>query len=231
MKFLIPPIGLIIFLPMANAAVTLTDSIGGTVPDGSLSGLSRSLVLDIPGGTITSISVSLQIDGTPFLGDIYAYLTDGTRLVTLINRPGRDAGRLDGYDDVQAIDVTFSDLAAADFHTYRLAFGGDESVSLTAPLTGTFQPDGRDTSPTLVETGDPRTSQLSDFNGLGAQRTFSLFVADLSTGGMHQVQGWSLNIETVPEPSSALLAAVGFLALLRRNVSRQAVPTSDGGAP
>lgn len=224
MKFPTLTVGLLMLAPMADAAVTLTDSTGGSVPDGSLSGLTRSLALNVPDETITSISVTLQISGNPFLGDLYAYLSDGTTLVTLVNRPGRDAGRLDGYDDVQVIDVTFSDIAATDFHTYRLASGGDESMALTGPLTGTFQPDGRDTSPTLVETGDPRTSQLSDFNGLGAQRTFFLFVADLSTGATHQVDGWSLNVETVPEPSSALLAALGSLALFRRRVPRRPAP-------
>jgi subtilisin-like proprotein convertase family protein len=207
----------ILFLPLAQAAVTLTDSIGGAVPDGSVTGLSRSLVLNESGKTITSVEVTLQIGGNPFLGDLYAYLTDGTTLVTLINRPGRDAARLDGYDDAQRLEVIFSDFAAFDFHTYRLAITLDESVALSAPLIGTFQPDGRDTSPLSVLTSDARTSQLSDFNGLDAQRTFTLFVADLSSGATHQVDSWSLNIGIIPEPSTALLTVLGALALLRRN--------------
>lgn len=216
MKISLTLLAALMVMPMANAAVTLTDNTGGAVPDGSLSGLSRSLVLDAPGETITGISVTLQIGGSPFLGDLYVYLTDGSTLVTLINRPGRDATRVDGYDDGELFDVTFSDFAADDFHTYRLAITGDESVPLSAPLTGLFQPDGRDSSPLSVESGDPRASQLADFNGLDAQRTFTLFVADLSSGGTHQVDGWSLHIETVPEPSAALLTGLGLLALLRR---------------
>jgi hypothetical protein len=216
MKFSLTLLASLMVMATANAAVTLTDHVGGAVPDGTLSGLSRSLVLDVPGETITAITVTLQIGGSPFLGDIYAYLTDGTTLVTLINRPGRDAGRPDGYDDAQSLNVTFSDFATNDFHTYRLALTGNESIPLVAPLTGMFQPDGRDISPLLVETGDPRTSQLGDFNGLSADRTFTLFVADLSTGGTHQVEGWSLEIATIPEPSAALLAMVGMMALLRR---------------
>lgn len=216
MKISLTLLAAFLVLPTANAAVTLIDSVGGSVPDGSLSGLSRSLVLDVPGQTIVSMTVTLQIGGSPYLGDIYAYLSDGTTLVTLINRPGRDAGRPDGYDDAQPLDVIFSDLAANDFHTYRLAITGNESIALGAPLTGMFQPDGRDGSPLLVETGDARTSQLGDFNGLSADRTFTLFVADLSTGGTHQVERWSLEIQTIPEPSTALLAAAGMMAMLRR---------------
>lgn len=206
----------LILMPAAHAAVTLTDAVGGAVPDGSLSGLSRSLVLNVPGETIVSMTVTLQVGGTPFLGDLYVYLTDGTTLVTLINRPGRDAGRLDGYDDTQPLDVIFSDFAASDFHTYRLALTGNESIPLVAPVTGTFQPDGRDISPLLVETGDARSSQLGDFNGLSANRTFTLFAADLSSGGNHQIDSWSMSIATVPEPSAALLTIFGMLALIRR---------------
>jgi hypothetical protein len=219
MKFHILFLGYLMLHPAVHATVILTDAVGGAVPDGSLSGLNRSLVLDMPGHTITGITVNIHISGSsggPFLGDLYAYLSDGTTLVTLMNRPGRVGGRPDGYDDNQPLDVTLSDAALTDFHTYRLAVTGNESNPLLEPLVGTFQPDGRDTSPLLVETGDARTSKLGDFDGLSAQRTFTLFVADLSAGSSHQVEGWSMTIATVPEPSSILFAGFGLFATLRR---------------
>lgn len=216
------PILFLLSSGLASAAtIRLVDSIGGAIPDGSISGLSRSLTLDRPGEDIVGITVDLSISSlsgnNAFLGDLYVYLTDGTTLVTLANRPGRSASNPDGYDDNFGFAVTFDDTATIDFHTYRLGVTGDNDSPLLAIMTGTFQADGRLTSPLDVVTDDPRTSQLSDFFGLSAERTFTLFAADLSTGAMHQVNEWALNVETIPEPSAALLGilSLGVLAFRR----------------
>ncbi|BDS07201.1 hypothetical protein NT6N_22410 [Oceaniferula spumae] len=211
----------LLFPVIANGAtVQLTDSVGGLIPDGSTAGLARTLVLDRPGEEITSITVDISISGTsgsfPFLGDLYFYLSDGTSLVTLANRAGRDSGTLDGYDDSVSMMVTFSDLAFTDFHVYRPAVTGNSTTALSGPLTGSFQPDGRDTLPTSVVTGDARTSQLSDFLGVSAERTFTLFAADLSGGAEHQIDSLTLNVETVqvPEPSLGLLSLASACLLM-----------------
>lgn len=202
------------------ASIQLSDTSGGVIPDGSISGLARSLVLDRPGEEIVSMTVELTVSntagGSAFLGDLYFYLTDGTNLVTLLNRPGRSAANPDGYNDDQSFSVTFDDAAVFDFHTYRLAVSGDENSPLLSTLGGFFQPDGRTESPLTVETSDPRTTQLSDFFGPGGERTFILFAADLSTGGTHQLDNWTLNIETIPEPGTGLLLALSLTSLVAR---------------
>jgi hypothetical protein len=195
---------------------------GGILPDGSATGISVSTTLNLPNETITGITVNLEVsdvdgDGT-FLGDLYFYLTDGDTLVTLLNRPGRSVDRFDGYADTLGIDVTFSDAGVIDAHEYRPAISGDNSTPLSGTLSGILQPDGRITSPTTVVTGDPRSTALSDFNGLSADRTFTLFAADLSGGVLHEIDAWSLEIVTIPEPSaiSLFLVIAGLAACHRR---------------
>lgn len=63
--------------------------------------------------------------------------------------------------------------------------------------TGGIIPEGSIT----VETRDPRTTKLSEFFG---------------PGGTHQLDGWSLNIETIPEPGTSLLLALSLTSLVAR---------------
>ncbi|MGI9244543.1 MAG: PEP-CTERM sorting domain-containing protein [Verrucomicrobiales bacterium] len=208
------------------ATMQLVDPVGGVIPDASLTGISRSLVLTAPGHSITSVEVEISLapvaGSAAFLGDLYFFLTDGTTLVTLANRPGRDTMRPDGYDDDQSFSVVFADSADADFHLYRESVTGSEDLPLTSPLGGAFQPDGRTTDPTAVVSGDSRDSQLADFSGLSAERTFTLFAADLSLGAVHEIDRWSLSVETIPEPSPAALLALllGGLGFVRSRQRR-----------
>lgn len=83
---------------------------------------------------------------------------------------------------------------------------------------GTWQADGRLTDPTLVLDTSPRTAGLDVFAGSPADGTWSLFVADLSTGGLHQVNSWTLHVTVVPvpEPRTALLSASALLCCVGR---------------
>lgn len=194
-----------------GATMYLSEDFVGIIPDGSIAGLSSNLALSRPGETIASITVDFSLtghNGSPFLGDLYVYLTDGTTLVTLLNRPGRDLDRPDGYSDEFGVSIIFSDAATIDAHLYRMEATGDNDTALSAPLLGLFQPDGRNTDPLSVLASTPRTSLLSDFNGLDAERNFTLFAADLSTGAEHQIESWGLTIQTIPEPSHTLLVLV-----------------------
>ena len=208
-------------LGSASAAVlTFTDSTPGIIPDGSSSGLARSLVVNEPGQIIVSAEVDINIGAVSvnslFLGDLYLYLSNGTDLAILANRPGRRPGAPAGYDDNQPVTVTFSTSGAADFHNYRIPLTGSHAIAIDLPLTGTWQPDGRAVDPAVSLDTSPRTAGLDLFNGDPATGTWSLFAADLSTGGLHQLNTWTLRLNIIPEPGSALLLFSALTLTARR---------------
>jgi hypothetical protein len=104
--------------------------------------------------------------------------------------------------------VWFAATATADIHT---------AISNAGPVTGTYQPDGRERFPTQTVETSPRTVFLGSFAGGPASGDWTLFVADLSLGNTTVVESWTLNISGVPEPGSGLLAlSAAWLLLLRR---------------
>ena len=154
-----------------------------------------------------------------FLGDLYVYVTNGTSLAVLTNRAGRRDGAPAGYNDNQPMTVTFS-TTGADFHEYRLPITGSNAIALTGPLTGTFQADGRAVDPAVVLDTSPRTAGLNQFTGQPATGEWRLFAADLSLGAEHQLESWTLRLDTatIPEPgSTAALLTAGTLLALRRS--------------
>jgi len=202
------------------AIITLTDNVVTTIPDGSASGAARSLTVSGSGESIVSVQVDVNASavgaGTAFLGDLYLYLTNGSELAVLANRAGRRAGVPSGYSDNQPMTITFADSAADDFHNYRIPVTGSHSIALAGPLTGLWQPDGRLVDPAAVLDSSPRTAGLGVFAGDPADGTWSLFAADLSSGAVHQLNSWTLRIETIPEPATATLSLAALAALLRR---------------
>ncbi len=219
MRFLLCP--LLAAAGSAGAAVfSATDNVVGIIPDGSGSGLARSLALSAPGELILSMEVSLNIGATPggtaYLGDLYVYLTNGTAISVLANRPGRSAGLPSGYSDNETIVVTFTGGPAPDFHQYRVPTTGSNAIPLSAPLSGNWEADGRLADPALVLDTDPRTAGLGIFNGAPADGTWSLFTADLSSGATHQINSWSIRVVTIPEPTGVTLALLGLLGVARR---------------
>jgi PEP-CTERM motif len=205
----------------STAAVwTASDNTVGAIPDGSSAGLARSLNMNTAGQAITGVEVSLNISatsgGTAFLGDLYVYVTNGTDLAVLANRPGRRAGADAGYGDDQSMNVNFSAVAGNDFHNYRLTATGSHATALSGPLTGLWEADGRATDPASVLDTDARTAGLGVFTGDIGDGTWSLFAADLSSGATHQLNSWTLTITTIPEPGSALMLLAGSLVLAAR---------------
>lgn len=206
---------------LAGAATIIqTNSSGGLIPDGSSTGLAQVINVLGSGESVASVTLSLQIEAAPgeeaFLGDLYIYLTNGTDKVVLMNRAGRTASAPGGYGDNQSINVTFSSDATRDIHNYRLELGGTASTLLTGPLIGEWQPDGRDIDPSLVIDTDSRANGFDVFEDALADGDWSLYIADLSSGGEHRLISWSLTLETVPEPSSVLLGFAALPLLMRR---------------
>lgn len=210
LRVALPAVWLLAALPATAANFSGLWVVGATVPDNSIIGLTdtRTVTSDIT--SISSVIVTLNIDGG-WAGDLYAYVVHGTGFSVLLNRPGRSDADLHGIP-AAGLHVAFDDTAATDVH---LAPPG------AAPLTGTFQPDGRSANPVTVTNLSPRNAMLNSFNGLPAAGTWSLFIADVAAGDEAVLQSWSMEITGVPEPSTSVfcLAATASLLLRRRGRS------------
>jgi subtilisin-like proprotein convertase family protein len=203
---------LTVFALLAGSAVRLSavevysfNNINAVLPDGQPAGYSDVRTISSGITQIGSVQVNLNIVGN-FNGDVYCYLQHGSAISVLLNRAGRTSGNAFGYNDA-GFNVTFSDSAAnGNIHTYRNVFtppGG-------SALTGFWQPDGRSVNPMTVLDTDPVNARLNVFNGLDANGGWTLFLADMSSGGNNLLSSWQLIITPVPEPSSIAVLALGL---------------------
>lgn len=208
----------------SSAMAQITQQFTGVnkpIPDGSLSGVTDQHVISAPFSSIGKVTVTLEIAGTgsgAFNGDFYVHLSHGGDLAVLLNRPGRRSDNPVGYGDNGFSSVLFDDNAVnGDVHRYRLELYGDEFQAITpypSPLTGTWAPDGRTTTPTSTLDTDGRSAYLNVFQGKDPNGAWTLFLADLETVGTATLLSWSLTITPVPEPAEyATIGATG-LALL-----------------
>jgi subtilisin-like proprotein convertase family protein len=192
----------------AQADYFQTFFIGGAqVPDGNLVGWSDTRTVSGISGSISNVSVTLDLSGG-WNGDLYAYLVHDTGFAVLLNRVGRDTGNADGYGTA-GMNVTLSDAAA---------LGNIHSVSVPSP-SGIYQPDGRNidprTAPADFNTPINPPALLGSFNGGNPSGNWTLFIADVQSGDVTAVQSWGLNIELVPEPSCLALFLGGMIGLYR----------------
>ena len=208
-------ISIVLGFSVAASAVLIveTHSFNGlnlAVPDGNPSGLGDLQPVTSQITEIDSLTVTLEISGT-WNGDLYAYLTHGSGFAVLLNRSGRSATDSFGYGD-HGFNVTLDDSAPNNIHTYQ-------SVTIPTPgtpLTGTWQPDGRNVDPDTVLDTTPSTATLSSFNGIDANGNWTLFVADLSGGDAHTLNSWGMTIAGIPEPSMLALYVAGAALLIRK---------------
>lgn len=171
---------------------------GGTIADGNPVGTTfAGVVSDIPAGyTIGSLTVGLNLSGG-YNGDLYAYLVapDQT-MVMLLNQPGTAPF----YAPGSGLNVTLDASAGTGIQTAAETAG--------VQFTGTYSAAGN----------------LADFNGLIANGTWTLYFADLSSGGgTSTLNSWSLGITAVPEPANValgvfagLFAVAGLAKIVRR---------------
>jgi hypothetical protein len=188
--------------PLLQAQITesYTFTNNRVVPDGNAAGLSDVQNLNSAIGTITSMKVRLKIVGE-FNGDLYGYLRQETatssNLCVLLNRPGKTATNAYGYAD-SGFDITFQDGAAnGDVHVYQNVTTPAEGL----PLTGIWQPDGRRVDPAIVTDLSPRSSALTNFINLNAAATWTLFLADMQSGGTNMLAEWGLDITGIANPT------------------------------
>ncbi len=206
----------------AAAAVVEFDSgpVNQWIPDDSATGIASTINVD-DAGVVTGVSVRFELsvpaNQTGWLGDLYAYLRHDDGFAVLLNRPGRTSVNPFGYGDVQTMNLTFADSAFnGDIHGYRATAPLNASGSLVGPLLGAWAPDGRAADPAMALDTMPRTALLGGFAGHSLNGNWTLFVADLSSGGQHRLDRWALEFEVqptpVPEPTpSAAAVTVGLL--------------------
>lgn len=162
---------------------------GGPIPDGNPAGVTFvGTVNNIPAGfTVSGLTVGLNISGG-YNGDLYAYLVapNGT-LVVLLNQPGVSGSNPFGASGA-GMNITLQDATSVN--------GSIQSETSGSVLSGSYNAAG-----TLVS-----------FNGSVADGTWTLYFADLSSGGgTSTLNSWSLNIEAVPEPVNVALGIFGGL--------------------
>ena len=165
---------------------------GGVIPDNEPTGLVISEMLSGWSGSVSNMSVTLNLTGG-WNGDIYAYLYHDGVMSVLLNRVGTPANSGLGYGD-NGFNVTLTyDTAFSSIHNYQ----ADAPTMIGGVLQGMWQPDG---------------AGLGVFNGLDTSDTWSLFLADLNPGSVMTLNSWGLQAQVIPEPYTLALSAVGTLA-------------------
>ena len=212
-------LGLALAFPASAATILSWDSgfaNDGRIPDGNTTGWWDSRLVEDLLGQIGDIKVTVTLSGG-FNGDLFAFLSltypdDASGgFSILLNRSGKTASNPIGYADSGLMQVTFSDRAAnGDVHFYH-----DLLDPNGGPLTGVWQPDGRNVNPLGVEGDEARDALLNSFLESLPNGTWTLFLADLSEGGgVSQVESWGIELTIVPEPANWLSSLmVGTLAL------------------
>lgn len=159
---------------------------GGYVPDGDFNGWTDTRTLSgYSGGSalVADVQVTLNIAGG-WNGDLYGYLVHDSGFVVLLDRVGSTTFSPFGYGEAGFTGVTLADSAP---HTGIEFYGGSSSAG-AALSGGTYNSQG----------GTLNTS----FDGLSVNGNWTLFLADMSSGDISQVTGWTLTIDAVPEPTT-----------------------------
>jgi subtilisin-like proprotein convertase family protein len=196
----------------ASASIVTFDSTtqnGGNpinmgVPDGNPVGIVSTINVNISSwaDSMNSLTMTLNISGGNN-GDLYAYLSYGGQIVTLLNRPGVTGVNPVGYTD-PGLNVTLTDGNPGNINTY----GSSSYTTSGGQVTGTYNP------------AAGSTAFATSYNGMNPNGNWTLFVADMSGGDINfsQLDSWSLTFNAVPEPvnvalgvfAAALLAVAGW---------------------
>lgn len=197
--------------------LTATASPGALVPDANPVGLTSTINISGMSGYITNLTVNLDITGG-FNGDLYAYLLapDGS-MVVLLNRVGMGTNNVFGYSDA-GFNISLTSAATNNIHDYQ---SGSYGIS-NGQLTNSWAADSRMVDPMSAPSVfdlAPTGYTLANLTGLYPNGDWTLFIADLSSGGQSTFVSWGLTIVTVPEPQTWTLlggSLVGLWMMTRR---------------
>jgi hypothetical protein len=196
-------------------------NIGAALPDNSSTGFTFATNLAPDFISVSNLLVTVDISGGRN-SYLYVYLMgpSGARAI-LINSLGVSQAKPPGYRDT-GVNVTFSDSAPnGTIHFYQNDPGYPQDLNANGQITGLWQPDGENINPQSPPgnfTG-AQTEMLSSFQNTNPNGTWTLFAAVVGHGSPAVLNSLSLEIVTVPEPSTIALSGLGgitFLLLLRR---------------
>lgn len=179
------------------------------IPDDNGSGLAYSFSFADAATSITDVSVTMNISGG-YNGDLFVYLSHGGGYAVLLNRVGRTSTSDFGYNTAGFV-VTLTGSAATDIHNYQTL---SPTYNGSGQLTGTWAADGRDVNPNSALDTTPRTATLAGFNGLNPNGDWTLYFRDTSPGGISTLNGWSVEVNPVPEPVNVALGVFAAVALV-----------------
>ncbi|MCX6896376.1 MAG: PEP-CTERM sorting domain-containing protein [Verrucomicrobia bacterium] len=201
----------------AASATIVVDSdwsVGQTIPDNSPAGMTVSADISsvdpgLASAGIDGVSVRLNISGG-YNGDLYGYLTYNGQTVVLLNRVAGATGGTYGS-------------SASGFGTGTLGSDNGHSESITLSDSGGTSIHMATGSPVPVGTYAPDSGGVllnTTYSGMNPNGTWTLFLADLSTGSHGTLMSWGLDISVVPEPITWALigfgGVAGAVALIRR---------------
>jgi len=184
-------------------------TVNASIPDNNYSGWANSQTVSGVSGTLQGVAVNLNLT-SGWSGDLYAYLMHDSGFVVLLDRVGTP-GLTYGFG-AGSMSVTLAD-------------NGFNSQTITANIhgaganaTGYYNPDNDNAG--LAGTG--ASGSLGSFLSTSPNGTWSLFVADLSGGGVTTVTSWGLQMDIVAVPevetwvAAALAGAFGAFWLNRQ---------------
>jgi subtilisin-like proprotein convertase family protein len=188
-----------------TGGVNVTFANGGLIPDGNLSGWSDTRnVSTMPGGTLQGVAVNLNLS-SGWTGDLYAYLVHGSGFSVLLNHVGQGTGS----------NPTLTYGYGAGTMNVTLADDGFNGLGLLNSIHGYG-------GGSVAGNWNPDSAGLASFVGTSPNGTWSLFMADLSTGELTTVGSWGLQMDIVAVPeietwvAAALAGAFGAFWLNRQ---------------
>ena len=164
-------------------------SLNQVIPDNTPAGVGYQINFGATGLSVSDISVTLEISGG-YNGDLYAYISNGSALVQLLNP--NPAVSTSGFN------VTF--VEGADNPIPAGGSGDLSGINYTA------------------------YSDLSAFNSTDPNGSWTIFFADLSPGDTSTLNGFTLNITTVPEPVNVALGIFALIMFVTIKVWRTTTP-------
>jgi subtilisin-like proprotein convertase family protein len=197
--------------PAAAALYSFSGSPNAAIADNDPSGQSYAFNFAATGLQITDVSVSFTISGG-WNGDLYAYLSHGSDTLVLLNRVGVGNGSGTvynfGYSGGGFNNITLSDSGAGNIHNY-----GGTTLNSQPTANGVYRADGQTTSPLAPAGSFSPGGGATTFNGQfyndDPNGQWTLFFADVSGLNTATLQGWTVDISAVPEPTTT---AAGIFA-------------------